>query len=61
MKRTLSDFEFERGKKGMVKTRILAFEVMKVMFGVKRYTFEGFFKKTLQNMDVLYAFLKRFS
>ena len=47
VKRTLSDFEFERGKKGMVKTRILAFEVMKVMFGVKRYTFEGFFKKTL--------------
>ena len=46
VKRTLSDFEFEKGKKGMVKTRILAFEVMKVMFGVKRYTFEGFFKKT---------------
>ena len=42
----MSDFEFEKGKRGMEKTRILAFEVMKVMFGVKRYTFEGFFKKT---------------
>ena len=59
VKRTLSDFEFERGKKGMVKTRILAFEVMKVMFGVKRYTFEGFFKKTLQNMLSFWINLKR--
>ena len=59
VKRTLSDFEFERGKKGMVKTRILAFEVMKVMFGVKKYTFEGFFKRTLQNMLSFWINLNR--
>ena len=60
VKRTLSDFEFERGKKiKMEKLRILAFEVMKVMFGVKRYTFEGFFKKTFQNMLSFWINLKR--
>ena len=34
VKRKLSDFEFEKGKKGKVKRLILAFEVMKVMFEV---------------------------
>ena len=40
------DFEFERGIKGKTKKKRLVFELMKVMFNVKRYTFEGFFKKT---------------
>ena len=46
VKRTLSDFEFEKGIRGKHKPQRLTLEVMKVMFGVDRYTFEGFFKKT---------------
>ena len=42
-----------------MKRQRLAFEVMKVMFGVKRYTFEGFFKKTFQNMLSFWINLKR--
>ena len=59
VKRKLSDFEFERGTKGKEKPKKLALEVMKVMFGVKRYTFEGFFKKTFQNMLSFWINLKR--
>ena len=59
VKRKLKDFEFERDIKGQLKRQRLAFEVMKVMFEVKRYTFEGFFKKTLQNMLSFWINLKR--
>ena len=46
VKRTLSDFEFEKGVKGKQKPVRLTLEVMKTMFSVDRYTFEGLFKKT---------------
>ena len=59
VKRKLSDFEFEKGKKGKEKPLRLAFEVMKVMFEVERYTFEGFFKKTFQNMLSFWINLQR--
>ena len=59
VKRKLRDFEFEKGIKGKEKPLRLAFEVMKVMFEVKRYTFEGFFKKTFQNMLSFWINLKR--
>ena len=59
VKRKLSDFEFKRGEIGKKKPLRLAFEVMKVMFEVQQYTFEGFFKKTFQNMLSFWINLKR--
>ena len=55
----MSDFEFEKGVKGKQKPPRLTLEVMKVMFSVDRYTFEGFFKKTFQNMLSFWMNLKR--
>ena len=58
VKRKLSDFEFT-GERGKQKPPRLAFEVMRVMFGIERYTFEGFFKRTFQNMLTFWIKLKR--
>ena len=50
VKKTLQDFEFPPRLKAKLKPQGLAFEVSKKMFGVNKYTIEGFYKKTLSNM-----------
>ena len=50
LKRTLKDYEFAKIVKGRQKKVTLAYEVMKTMFQIDKFAFEGFFKKTLNNM-----------
>ena len=57
VKSKLKDFEFPLKTKK--KPEKLAFEVQKAMFQIKKYTFEGFFKKTLNNMLQFWFTLKR--
>ncbi len=57
IKRVLKDFEFPRKTKD--KKERLTHEVLKVIYHIKEYTFDGFFKKTLLNMKQFWLNLDR--
>ena len=57
IKQSMKDFEFPNKTKN--KPEKLVFEILKVIYGIKRYTFEGFFKKTFLNMKQFWLKFKR--
>jgi len=57
VKRCMKDFEFEKGDKN--KPERLAFEVLKSIFDIQKYRFEGFFRKTFQNISYFWFKLDR--
>jgi len=50
VKKQLEDFEFPPRTSGKEKRQKLAFEITKVMFDAEKSRYEGFYKKTLNNM-----------